>query len=130
MYQDAARVLEQKEIVQDDLIRTVKATEENYLLYRRKEEEARISTALDRGRILNVVIAEAATVPSLPSSDRSRTMFFGALLATIISVGLAFASEYLDTTFRTPDEVGLFLNVPVLASLPKNGKNGSAIPVS
>src|SRR5207245_762472 len=54
MYQDAARVLEQKEIVQDDLIRTVKATEENYLLYRRKEEEARISTALDRGRILNV----------------------------------------------------------------------------
>ncbi len=77
-YRANARSLERNEVVQDDLIRTVKATEENYLLYRRKEEEARISDALDRRRIINVAIAEAATVPSLPSSHRSLTLARGA----------------------------------------------------
>ena len=123
-YRENARSLEPKEIVQDDLIRTVKATEENYLLYLRKEEEARISDALDRRRIINVAIAESPTVPSLPSNHRSLTVLVGLLLATLVSVGLAFGSEYLDPTFRTPDEVTSFLNIPVLATMPQNGKHG------
>ena len=117
-------MLEQKEIVQDDLIRTVKVTEENYLLYLRKEEEARISDALDRGRILNVVIAQAASAPLLPSNHRFFMVLFGLLVATLISVGLAFGSEYLDSTFRIPDELESFLNLPVLAAMPRTGKNG------
>jgi uncharacterized protein involved in exopolysaccharide biosynthesis len=129
-YRENARALEQKEVVQDDLIRTVKATEGNYLLYLRKEEEARISDALDRRRIINVAIAEAATVPSLPSNQRLLTVLVGLLLAILTSVGLAFGSEYLDPTFRTPDEVRSFLNIPVLATMPQNGKNGVATHVS
>ena len=123
-YRANARSLERNEVVQDDLIRTVKATEENYLLYRRKQEEARISDALDRRRIINVAIAEAVTVPSLPSSHRSLTLLLGLLLASTISLGLAFGSDYLDPTFRTPDEMMSFLNIPVLAAMPQNGKNG------
>jgi capsular polysaccharide biosynthesis protein len=111
-------------VIQDDLIRTVKATEENYLLYRRKQEEARISDALDRRRIINVAIAEAATVPSIPSSHRALTLVMGLLLASAASLGLAFGSDYLDPTFRTPDEMTSFLNIPVLAAMPQNGKNG------
>jgi len=129
-YRGNARLLEQNEIVQDDLVRTVKATEENYLLYLRKEEEARISDALDRRRILNVIIADVATVPSLPSNHRSLTVLFGALLASLTSVGVAFCSEHLDPTFRTPDEVKSFLNIPVLAALPQNGKDGAKSHVS
>ena len=128
-YRENARSLEPKEIVQDDLIRTVKAAEENYLLYLRKEEEARISDALDRRRIINVAIAESPTVPSLPSNHRSLTVLVGLLLATLVSVGLAFGSEYLDPTFRTPDEVTSFLNIPVLATMPQNGKNGATTNV-
>jgi uncharacterized protein involved in exopolysaccharide biosynthesis len=127
-YREDARSLEPKEIVQDDLIRTVKATEANYLLYLRKEEEARISDALDRRRIINVAIAESPTVPSLPSNHRSLTVLAGLLLATLVSVGLAFGSEHLDSTFRTPDEVWSFLNIPVLATMPQNGKNGATTP--
>jgi uncharacterized protein involved in exopolysaccharide biosynthesis len=123
-YREDARLLEQKEIVQDDLIRTVKATEENYLLYRRKEEEARISDALDRGKILNVVVAEPATAPLLPANHRFSTFLLGLLLASLTSMGLAFAVEYLDPTFRTPDEVASFLNIPVLAAMPRNDKGG------
>jgi uncharacterized protein involved in exopolysaccharide biosynthesis len=128
-YEQDYRSLEPKEIVHDDLIRTVKATEENYLLYLRKAEEARISDALDRRRIINVAIAEAATVPSLPSNKRSVTVLVGLLLATVLSVGLAFGCEYLDSTLRTPEEVKLFLSVPLLATVPKNSKNGTAAHV-
>jgi uncharacterized protein involved in exopolysaccharide biosynthesis len=127
-YQENARTLEQKQIVQDDLQRTVKTTEENYLLYLRKEEEARISDALDRGKILNVAIAEPATVPALPSNSRPLTALAGLLLAGLISLGLGFGSEYLDPTFRTPDEVTALLDVPVLAVLPRNNGKESSVP--
>jgi hypothetical protein len=35
---------------------------------------------------------------------------------------LAFTSDFLDPSFRTPDEVAGFLESPALASLPKNGR--------
>jgi uncharacterized protein involved in exopolysaccharide biosynthesis len=122
MYGQSARSLDSKEITQNDLLRTVKAEEERYLLYLRKEEEARISEALDRKRIINVAIAEAAIMPAFPSNHRSLTMLVGLLLASVISFGMAWSSEYLDPTFRTPDEVRSFLNISVLAALPKNDK--------
>ncbi len=121
-YQDRARELGQMQVTQDDLVRNVKMTEDNYLLYVRKEEESRISEALDRGKILNVVVAEEPSVPALPSNKRPLTLFIGVLLATIVSLGLVFGSEYLDQTFRTPDEVANVLNIPVLAAMPQNTK--------
>jgi len=130
MYRENARSLESKEITQNDLLRTVKAEEERYLLYLRKEEEARISDALDRKRIINVAIAEAAMVPPFPSNHRSLTLLVGLLLAMVFSSGMAWSSDYLDPTFRTPSEVKAFLNVPVLAALPKNVKERAKINVS
>jgi len=105
------------------LLRAAKAAEENYLLYLRKKEEARISEALDQKRIVNVALAEAATVPSLPSSPRwSWTLLLGGVLASLVSVGLAFVSDYLEPSFRTPDELQDLLNLPVLAAMPKNDR--------
>ena len=123
VYQEKASVLDQKETIQQDLMREVKSAEENYLLYLHKQEEARISDAMDRQRIVNVAIAEAATVPSLPSnSPWMLTVLIGGLLASLVSVGLAFVSDYLDPSLRTPDEVQALLNMPVLAAVPKNGR--------
>ena len=120
-YLEKAREIDQKGAVQQSLLRSAKAAEENYLLYLHKEEEARISDALDRQRIVNVAIAEAATVPSFPSSPRwSWTLLVGSLLASLVSVGLALVSDYLDPSFRTPGELQDFLDVPVLAAMPRN----------
>jgi uncharacterized protein involved in exopolysaccharide biosynthesis len=127
-YRENARVLAQKEIVQEDLFRTAKVGADNYTLYQQKKEEARISEALDRKRIINVAIAEAPTASLVPVNPRYLTVLMGALLATLMSVGTAFIAEYADSTFRTPNEVRLYLNIPVLASMssvPKNGKHGS-----
>ena len=124
-YRETARELEQKEVEQSDLMRNVKTGEENYMLYLQKEEEARISEALDRRRIINVAIAEPPMAPSLPSNPRYLTVLMGGILALFISVGLAFVAEQVDPTFRTPDEVRSFLDIPVFASLPLNGHNGT-----
>jgi uncharacterized protein involved in exopolysaccharide biosynthesis len=121
-YRSGARTLQQAAIAQQDLLQTAKTEEENYLLYLRKEEEARINDALDRGGILNVAIAEPPTVPALPARSFWLYGLLSVFLAGTGSVGLAFTSDFLDPSFRTPDEVAGFLESPVLASLPKNGR--------
>ena len=119
-YNEKARELEQKGIIQQDLLRTMKTGEENYLLYQRKREEARIADALDRTRILNVAIAEQPTVPTLPSNSPWLSLLVGGgFLATAASLGIAFTLEYLDPSFRTPSEVIAELNIPVLAAIPQ-----------
>jgi uncharacterized protein involved in exopolysaccharide biosynthesis len=104
---------------QENLLRTVKEAEGNDLLYKQKREEARIGDALDRQRIVNVAIAEAATVPALPAHPhRALTLLLGVLLACLVSPGVAFAADYFDPSLRTPDAVRDVLQIPVLAALP------------
>jgi uncharacterized protein involved in exopolysaccharide biosynthesis len=109
-------------MVQHNLTRAVKASEENYMLYLRKQEEARISDSLDSQRIVNVAIAEAATVPAFPVRSTGFFVLLGGLLATLVSVASAFVADYFDPRLRTADEVEAVLNTPVLAAIPRNGK--------
>ncbi|HXC00044.1 MAG TPA: hypothetical protein VNU74_06550 [Terriglobales bacterium] len=103
---------------QQDLVRTAKSEEDNYLLYLRKREEARIGDALDERRILNVAIVEQPVAPALP--EHSAILYFALAfaLAMTFSVGIAFTTEYFDPTIRTPHEAYSLLEVPVLAWLP------------
>jgi len=118
VYQGRAHQLEVNGFIQQDLLRTAKANEDNYLLYLHKREEARIADALDQTRILNIGMVQQPTVPLSPT--RSPVMFglVGLLMAGMVSVGLVFTREYLDSSFRTPSEVLSELNIPVLASVP------------
>lgn len=85
-YRDEARELAQKAVRQQELVREVKTREETYLLYLRKEEEARVSDALDRQRIANVVIAEPANVAETPTSLRRPVLMAGAALSFAASL--------------------------------------------
>jgi uncharacterized protein involved in exopolysaccharide biosynthesis len=128
-YEAMSHDLEQKDLTEQDLERTVKANEENYLLYLRKREQARMSEALDRTRILNVSIAEQPVAPSIPSNSPFPMLFGGIFLAAVVSAGAVYAQEYLDPSFRTPTEVSSELNIPVLAAVPRgsNGFDGSSM---
>jgi len=77
-YSHQAILLDQKQIKQQDLIRNIKTAEQNYLLYLDKSQQAQISEALDRKRILNVTVAESAVVPSLPVNSPSILILAGA----------------------------------------------------
>jgi len=99
-------------------MRAAKVEEDNYLLYLRKREEARIGDALDERRILNMAIVEPPAAPALPAHSVLLYFLLAFGLAMGFSVGIAFMMEYFDPTIRTPDEACGLLEVPVLAWLP------------
>jgi len=106
-------------VKQGALIREAKADEANYLLYLTKREQERTSDALDKSRIANVAIAVPAVVSLLPAHSPWLIMFLGLIGAVVVSLAAAFIAEYLDPSFRTPEEVMDTLKMPVLASMPK-----------
>jgi uncharacterized protein involved in exopolysaccharide biosynthesis len=120
-YRAESQQLDRKELLQQDMLRAAKSDEENYMLYLRKAEEARISDALDRQRFSNVVVAEPATVPFTSQARWLLVVALGGILASLVSVILAFAVDRWDPSFRTPEEVESFLGSPVVAAFPKNG---------
>ena len=62
--------------------------------------------------------AEPAIRPSKPKV--AAYMALAALLGLVIGVGLAFFIEYLDTSVKTLDDVERYLQIPVLAVIPKD----------
>ena len=118
-YHYEAEHLDQNMVVQQNLLQDAKTQEENYLLYERKREEARISNALDRGGILNVALAEQPVVPAFPKRSPLGLALLTLLLAGTFSLSTAFVLDFMDPTFRTPDELAGYLGTPVLAALPK-----------
>lgn len=120
-YRQSARELQESTLVQQDLLRSARTAEENYLLYQRKEEEARINDALDQRGILNVAIAEQPTIPTFPVRSSLLYGLACVCVGATVSLGMAFALDFLDPSFRTPDEVTAYLGAPVLAAIPKGG---------
>jgi uncharacterized protein involved in exopolysaccharide biosynthesis len=118
-YRSQARQLGEDAITQDDLTSSEKAAQENYLLYVKKREEARMGDALDEDGIVNVAIAEQPIVPALPVWPAAVVVLIGFVTALTSGAGTAFAADYLDPALRTPEEVLTCLELPVLASLPK-----------
>lgn len=91
----------------NDLERSVKIAEENYLLYQRKLEEARLGDALDQRRILNVGILERAEVPVLPAAQhRTYLLLFGFFAAGFGSLAGAFITDYLERNLPAKAPVG------------------------
>jgi uncharacterized protein involved in exopolysaccharide biosynthesis len=118
-YQSMARHLGEDAITQDDLLATEKAAQDNYLLYVKKQDGARMDDALDEQGIVNVAIAEHPVAPALPLWSTWTVLAIGLAAAGAAGTGAAFSADYLDPAFRTPEDVLAYLNSPVLASLPR-----------
>jgi uncharacterized protein involved in exopolysaccharide biosynthesis len=117
-YKQTAEGLGENVLTQDDLQRRLKAAEDKYLVYANKREEARIEDALDENGILNVTLAQEPRVPALPAWPVWAATCLSFAAAFIFSTGTAFAADYFDPSFRTPDEVARVLGAPVLVALP------------
>jgi len=117
-YEDQTRNLAQKGLVEQDLQRTYKADEQNYLLYMSKREQARTTEALNKTRIVNVSQVEAPIVPVIPVDPPLLVMMIGTLVAGVVAAGGVYIQEHLDPSFRTPSEVSADLDVPLLAAVP------------
>jgi uncharacterized protein involved in exopolysaccharide biosynthesis len=111
--------LDQKALKQADLVRENKANEANYLLYLSKREQERTSDALDKKRIANVALAIPPAIPALPVHSAFLIGFLGIFLSVGIGMGAAYLAEYMDPSFRTPNEVVEMLQIPLVVAIPK-----------
>jgi uncharacterized protein involved in exopolysaccharide biosynthesis len=118
-YRTYARQLGEDAITQDDLLSREKAAQDTYLLYVKKQEEARVGDALDQRGIVNVAIAQPPVAPVLPVTSGWTILAVGLVAAGASGTAAAFAADYLDAGFRTPEDVLAYLNLPVLTSLPR-----------
>ncbi|HEV3278653.1 MAG TPA: hypothetical protein VG860_17685 [Terriglobia bacterium] len=124
-YKDEALAYDYKAMIQNDMQREVSAMQNNYLLYLTKREEGRMEDMLDKRQIDNVTIVKTPTVPVIPTFNPLVLVALAVVLAVIIAICLAFVVDYLDPSFRTPDEVQEFLDVPVFASIPDSGEEAA-----
>jgi uncharacterized protein involved in exopolysaccharide biosynthesis len=103
-----------------DLERAVTLASTNFYGYAEDLEQARIDEELDRQRITNVAVAQAASLAEKPVSPSK--MLVGALallLATAGTAALVLLSEKLDSRVHTEDQVENVIRLPVLASVPE-----------
>jgi uncharacterized protein involved in exopolysaccharide biosynthesis len=111
--------LDSKSVMQEALLRNKNADEANYLLYLSKREQERSADALDLRRIADVEIAVPPVIPSLPAHNPLTVVLAGFLFALVMGCVAGAIAEFLDPSFRTPEEVAETLNIPVLASVPR-----------
>jgi len=103
-----------------ELERQVALNEENYQLYVRNMEEARISKAMDMEKIASVSVVEPALPPLQPIPSLKRIkILLSIILGGFLGLGTAFALEYFNQSFNKREDVVKHLGLPVLASIPE-----------
>jgi uncharacterized protein involved in exopolysaccharide biosynthesis len=100
-------------------------TEKNYQTYTEKTEEARISDDMNRSKLANVSVIQAAAVPAKPVKPNKRlNIALGIILGAVSALGFAFFSEYTSQVFTTPESAEKRLGLPLLATIAQ--KKGSS----
>lgn len=106
-----------KSVEYDRLRQEVKAQRDAYELYVKREQEARISDAMDAQRLVNVDVVQRPALP-LPKADSQRaTVGLSLLAGLVVGVAGAFGREYLVRTLRSEYDVGRHLGLPLLANI-------------
>ncbi len=71
----------------------------------------------------SVKIIEQASVPIKPKGLAKRfTMILAIFMSVFLAVMLAFTFEYLDQTFKSPQDIETYLNLPYLGFITKNSE--------
>jgi len=98
-----------------ELKRNSAIMEKNYQTYAERSEEARISEDMNRSKLANVSVIQAATVPAKPVKPKKLlNMALGMVLGGLSGLGYAFFMEYLTQVFSTPRSAERRLGLPLL----------------
>jgi capsular polysaccharide biosynthesis protein len=77
------------------------------------------AVSIDVKKMDNVSILDAALLPTSPASPRPMlNIAIAFFLGLMVSVGLVFLLEYLDSTVKTQDDIEKLIGVPVIGVIP------------
>ncbi len=92
--------------------------ESNYRKYSDNLEQARIDQAMQMEKISNIKVVQAATNPLKPVRPKKMlNLTLGLVLGLLGGIGFAFSSEYVDHTFKRPEDIEKRLQLPLLATI-------------
>jgi uncharacterized protein involved in exopolysaccharide biosynthesis len=92
----------------------------DYLKYSDNLEQALIDQALQKQKLSNIRIIQAASYPMKPIRPKKLlNLSLGLFLAFFGSIGYAFFSEYVDHSIKTLEDVDERLQFRVLVTIPK-----------
>jgi hypothetical protein len=86
-------------------------------LFEKRAEEARISDAMNREKLVNVQVVQRPGLPLEPVDNRRATVLLALISGLAVSLGGAFGVEYLNRTLRFERDVERYLGLPVLAAI-------------
>jgi uncharacterized protein involved in exopolysaccharide biosynthesis len=109
--------LQRKSIEYDRLDEEVKNRRDTYELYVKREQEARISQAMDEQKLVNVNVVQRPALPLARTDMQGVSMALSIIAGLVIGVAGAFGREYLSRSLHSEGDVGRLLGLPVLASI-------------
>lgn len=121
-YSAELSVLPKQELELARLIRAKEVNDKIFTILLERREEARITEA---GKIGYVRVIDYAEAPKYPIKPNKKKMFTMALaLGLALGIGLTLFLNSLDDSLKSEQDVEKYLNVPVVASIPKISSNG------
>lgn len=103
----------------ENLKREKMMNEKNYQTYLDRVEESRMLDEMNRQKLANISVIQAAAVPVTPStSSRLKIVVGGIIVGVFLALSCAFLKEKSDQTFWTPEKVEGITGMPVLLSIP------------
>lgn len=121
-YEQKLKTLPAKERAMARLVLNSEVNEKIYLMLSEKKEEARIREA---GRVATIRIIDEALPPSSPiKPKKKRDLAIGVLVGLLLSVGLSFLLEYVDTSVKSPDDLERVAKLSPLAAIPNLNSRG------
>lgn len=101
----------------NDLQQQVSIAQDNYLIYLKRGEEARINNLLNKENITSIDVMDHPALPASPVKPKKLIVLALTFLAALVAAGgMALSRELLDDRLNTPEKLYDALRVPVLAS--------------
>jgi uncharacterized protein involved in exopolysaccharide biosynthesis/Mrp family chromosome partitioning ATPase len=111
--------LNDTEIRLTQLQREREIQEANYRKYSGSLEQARMDHELEMEKISNISVVQPASFSVKPIRPKKLlNLALGFFMAVFGSLGLAFFTEYLDRSFKKPEDILRKLELPVIATIP------------
>jgi len=105
-----------------DLKRRIAINEKNYMTYVDRHENARIADVMNRLKLSNISVIQAAVAPAKPiKPNRKLNILLGIVFSAASGLIYAFLMENIAQTFLDPESVETFLELPVLLTVPSKG---------
>jgi uncharacterized protein involved in exopolysaccharide biosynthesis len=131
--QDRMKKLNESELRIARLQREVELRDGSYRKYSASLEQSRIDRALEDERMSNISVVQPATLEMKPVRPRKlMNVLLGVVVGLCGGIGLALTAEYVDRSFRSPEDIEKKLDLPALVTIPRlsrrqlarNGKGG------